>query len=152
MNHLPIDWMQTLRSLGDILIAFVMALPAGWEREKEHRAAGVRTFPLVAVASCCYILVTERLLGAREPNLDRVLQGLITGIGFIGGGAIFRAGDSVRGTATAASIWLVGALGAAVAAGAYDLAIILSLVNYGALKFLYPVKRALDREAERGQS
>jgi putative Mg2+ transporter-C (MgtC) family protein len=149
MDNFAIDWMQSLRSLRDIMIAFALALPVGWEREKEHRAAGVRTFPLVAVASCCYILVTERLLGVREPNLDRVMQGLITGIGFIGGGAIFRAGDSVRGTATAASIWLVGALGAAVAAGAYDLAIILSIVNYGALKLLYPVKRALDRQSER---
>ena len=60
-----------------------------------------------------------------------------------------QAGDSVRGTATAASIWLVGALGAAVAARAYDLAIILCLVNYGALRLLYPLKKAIDQEAGR---
>ena len=146
MDQMPIDWMQVVRSLADILIAFALALPVGWEREKEHRAAGVRTLPLVAVASCCYILVTQRLLGVREPNLDRVIQGLITGVGFIGGGAIFRSGDTVRGTATAASIWLVGALGAAVAVRAYDLAIILSLVNFGALWLLRPVKSAIDRK------
>lgn len=144
MDGTQIGSMESLRSLLDILIAFVLALPVGWEREKEHRAAGVRTLPLVAVASCCYILVTQRLLGFREPNMDRVIQGLITGVGFIGGGAIFRAGDTVRGTATAASIWLVGALGAAVAVRAYDLAIILSIVNFAALWFLQPVKRAID--------
>ena len=149
MDDITFNWVQTLRTLCDILITFVLALPVGWEREREHRGVGVRTLPLVAVASCCYIMITQRVLGVKEPNLDRVLQGLITGVGFVGGGAIFRDADTIRGAATAASIWLMGALGAAVAVRAYDVAIIMSLITYGALRLLRPIKSAIDRVAQR---
>lgn len=65
----------------------------------------------------------------------------MTGIGFIGGGAILKGGVSVHGTATAASIWNTGAIGAAVAYGRYEIAILLSLVNFATLHFLTPLKR-----------
>jgi putative Mg2+ transporter-C (MgtC) family protein len=70
----------------------------------------------------------------------------MTGIGFIGGGAIFRQGVNVRGTATAASIWCVGALGAAAACGAWDIAVMLGVVNLATLHLLRPVKEMLDTE------
>ena len=68
------------------------------------------------------------------------MEGLITGVGFIGGGAILKQGDRATGTATAASLWATGALGAAVGYGLYDIAVVLSVVTYVALRFLTPLK------------
>src|ERR1035438_4664542 len=105
---------------GKILIAYLLTLPLGWLREKEAHSVGVRTFPIVAMASCGYLLVTKS--GTSSDAFTRVLQGLIAGIGFIGGGAILKEGTTVHGASTAASIWNTGVIGAAVALGKYDIA------------------------------
>jgi putative Mg2+ transporter-C (MgtC) family protein len=76
-------------------------------------------------------------------SYSRILQGLITGIGFIGGGAILKEDANVRGTATAASIWNTGAIGAAVAFSRYEIAIVLSLINFITLRWLTPIKETL---------
>ncbi|HVX67111.1 MAG TPA: MgtC/SapB family protein [Bryobacteraceae bacterium] len=140
------NWGQSGERLLSLAIAYILALPIGWNWEKIRHNSGLRTFPLVAVASCSYVLVAKHVLGPGNQNLDRVIQGLMTGIGFIGGGAIFRQGVNVRGTATAASIWCVGALGAAVACGAWDIAVMLGVVNLATLRLLRPVKEMLDTE------
>ena len=88
------------------------------------------------------------LLGP-QPDPDaqsRLLQGLITGIGFIGGGAILKEGTTVRGTATAASVWNAGVIGAAVAMNQYGIAITLAVLNLVTLRALLPLKRRLDRD------
>ena len=136
------DWHQTLSHLIALAIAYVLALPIGWNREKEERSAGIRTFPLVAMAACGFVIVAVSVLGAGSPEQAKVMEGLITGVGFIGGGAILKQGDRALGTATAASLWATGALGAAVGYGLYDIAVILSLVTYVALRFLSPLKKA----------
>src|SRR5687768_16505077 len=84
-----------------LVLALVLTLPIGWEREISARSAGLRTFPLVAVASCTYVLIALDFSGAEPEAQSRVLQGLMTGIGFIGGGAILKNRKSVTGTATA---------------------------------------------------
>jgi putative Mg2+ transporter-C (MgtC) family protein len=71
---------------------------------------------------------------------------LMTGIGFIGGGAILKEGTNVRGTATAASVWATGALGAAAAYGQYEIAIILAAINFLALWLLTPLGKRLNKE------
>ncbi len=137
------DWPEISRHCAQVAGAFALALPLGWEREKDDRSAGIRTFPLVAVASCGYVLVAETVFGAAGADHSRVLQGLITGIGFIGGGAILKGAGGVHGTATAASIWNTGAIGAAVAYGAYEIAIILSVINFLILRFLTPIRKQI---------
>src|SRR6266404_9541690 len=107
-----------------VAIAYLLAVPTGWERFKHDRSAGLRTFPLVSLASCAY------MLAASQATLDvasqsRILVGVMTGIGFIGGGSILKEGTSVHGTATAASLWNMGAIGAAIAYGNYALASVL---------------------------
>jgi putative Mg2+ transporter-C (MgtC) family protein len=134
------DLSLALRNLASIAVAFVLALPIGWEREQAERSAGLRTFPLVAMASCGYILLASRVLGEHPEGLARVLEGLMTGIGFIGGGAILKSDLSVRGTATAASVWNTGAIGAAVAFDRYEIAIVLAAVNFAALRWLAALK------------
>lgn len=129
-------------SLGKILIAYLLTLPLGWLREREAHSVGVRTFPIVAMASCGYLLVTKA--GTSSDAFTRVLQGLIAGIGFIGGGAILKEGVTVHGASTAASIWNTGVIGAAVALGKYDIAVILAVLNGLTLHFMRPWKHKLD--------
>ncbi len=88
-----------LPNLAALLTAYLLAVPIGWNREQEDRSAGLRTFPLVAVASCGVIQAVEPVMAGQAEPLARVVEGLITGIGFIGGGAILKMGRSVRGTA-----------------------------------------------------
>ncbi|MGX9984695.1 MgtC/SapB family protein [Methylobacterium fujisawaense] len=133
-------WGDVPNHLVRLALAFAFALPLGWNREREARSAGLRTFPIVAIASCGFILLAGELLGERTPEQARILQGLITGIGFIGGGAILKGGDNVHGTATAASLWNVGVIGAAVGFGYYDLGLILALCNFLVLALLTPLK------------
>lgn len=136
-----LDWRLILSRLISVAAAYVLSLPVAWDREQEARSAGLRTFPLVAVASCGFILLGTALSGESPDAQARVIQGVITGIGFIGGGAILKDGGSVRGTATAASIWNTGAIGAAAAFGRYEIGVILSLINFLTLRWLTPFKQ-----------
>lgn len=109
---------------------------------------GLRTFPLVAMGACAYVLVALDFLGPEaSQGRARVLQGLISGIGFVGGGAILKDGDAVRGTASAASIWITGAIGAAVAFRVYELAVVLSLSNFLTLRYMQGPKQELQPDS-----
>jgi putative Mg2+ transporter-C (MgtC) family protein len=127
-----------------LAVAYVLALPIGWNREREERSAGLRTFPLVAMAACGFVMIAIEVLGAGSEQHSRILEGLMTGIGFIGGGAILKQGDRAKGTATAASLWATGAIGAAVGYGQLDIAVILSLVTVLTLVLLTPLRRVVQ--------
>jgi putative Mg2+ transporter-C (MgtC) family protein len=142
------NWWSVLFQDGlKMLLAYVLAIPIGWDREKEERTAGVRTFPIVALASCGLALVGANIPGAGPDASSRILQGLVTGIGFVGGGAILRDRGSVQGTATAASIWSIGIAGAAVGLGLYHIGIVLALVTFLTLLVMRPLKEGI-RESE----
>jgi putative Mg2+ transporter-C (MgtC) family protein len=131
-----------LPHLLSLLTAYALAFPIGWNREREERSAGLRTFPLVAVATCGVVQAAESSLHATPEAMARIIEGLITGMGFIGGGAILRMKDSVRGTATAASLWITGAIGIAVGLGSYDVAVLLALATVVTLWLLSPLKKS----------
>jgi putative Mg2+ transporter-C (MgtC) family protein len=147
-------WRAELLDIGKLFLSYALAVPVGWYREREAHSVGVRTFPLVAAASCGYVLVAVPLGQTDVTAQSRVIQGLVAGIGFIGGGAILKAeGEkgNVHGTATAASIWNFGVVGAAVAQNRIFLAILLAALNLFALTVLMPLKTKLDqRKKERG--
>jgi putative Mg2+ transporter-C (MgtC) family protein len=128
-----------------IAVAYLLALPVGWYREKEAHTIGVRTFPLVAVASCGYVLLGTGPQMTAE-STSRIIQGLVAGMGFIGGGAILKDKGHVRGAATAASIWNFGVVGAAVAQDRFVLAAVLAALNLFVLRMLGPLKERLDEE------
>jgi putative Mg2+ transporter-C (MgtC) family protein len=132
-----------LPHLAALLVAYVLAFPIGWNREHEERSAGLRTFPLVAVASCGFVQAAEHLTTGQPEAMARIVEGLITGMGFIGGGAILRMKDSVKGTATAASLWVTGAIGTAVGLGSYDVAVVLALAAIVTLWVLSGFKQKL---------
>jgi putative Mg2+ transporter-C (MgtC) family protein len=137
-------WHDWLKFLIEVMLAYVLTAIIGWNREREEHTVGIRTFPIVGMASCGYLLLVT---GTGDfAAASRVMQGLIAGIGFIGGGAIVKEGPTVKGTATAASIWNAGVIGASVAMERYDIAIILSLLNLFALRVLLPLKQRLDRD------
>src|SRR5262245_36359418 len=110
---ISIDWAQVLESCTRIVVAFLLALPLAIERNWGGRGIGLRTFPIVAMAACGYVLLVKGAADTDVQAQSRLLQGLIAGIGFIGGGAIVKEGfGGVRGLVTAASIWNTSAIGA----------------------------------------
>jgi putative Mg2+ transporter-C (MgtC) family protein len=133
--------------IGKLSISFLLAFPIGWDRELEDRTAGLRTFPIVSLGSCGLILVANALTKGDPASTSRVLQGLVTGIGFVGGGAILKSEKTVHGTATAASIWNMAVVGTATALGHYDIAVVLVLINFFCLRLLLPFKKQLDRKS-----
>lgn len=130
-----------------LAVAYALALPIGWNREVEERSAGLRTFPLVALASCGFVQAVEALTADDAAAMARVLEGVIAGIGFLGGGAILQQRRSVKGTATAASLWVTGAIGVAAGLGSYDVAVVLATFTMATLWIMPPLK---PPENERG--
>lgn len=129
-----------------LMAAYLLALPIGWDREQNERSAGLRTFPLVAIASCGFIQATETITVGNAEATARIVEGLINGVGFIGGGAILVGKLGTRGTATAASIWATGAIGVSVGLGAYDTAIVLSIVTFATLRVMTSFKSSKNEE------
>ncbi len=119
-----------------LLLSATLALPIAWHRETNTRIVGLRTFPLVAVGACAYLLIGLEVFGHDSEANARLLQGLMTGIGFVGGGAILKHNDHVSGTASAASIWVTGAIGASVAYELYTYSILLAAVNFSVVAIL----------------
>ncbi len=147
MIELPPYWREAWTNFEHVGIAYLLTATIGWERERSsHSGAGVRTFPIVGMASCGYLLLRGDHPDAASQS--RLLQGLITGISFIGGGAILKEGATVRGTATAASVWNAGVIGSAVAMDHYGIAITLAVLNLFTLRALLPLKRRLDKNPE----
>lgn len=138
---------EFLEPLLKLIVAFVLAMPAAINRERYSQIMGLRTFPLVSMGACAYAVVA---LGVLDPaNGDataRIMQGILTGIGFIGGGAILKGDNRVRGTATAATIWGLGAMGTAVAFEQWAVAVALSIVSWLALSVLFDLKEEVDHD------
>ncbi len=142
------DWERIFSHLVKMVTAFVLALPIAINRERSTRIMGLRTFPLVAVASCGYLLIAIDMAGTNTSATARVLQGLITGMGFIGGGAILKNDGGVKGTATAASIWAMGTLGASVAFGYLDIALIITIITFIVLRLFTSLKKEFEQDGK----
>jgi putative Mg2+ transporter-C (MgtC) family protein len=104
---------------------------------------------MVAMSTCGYMLIGMQVLDTTDAEA-RVMYGIITGMGFIGGGAILKSGQGrdVSGTATAAALWTTGAIGLAVAWQRFEIALLLSLLTFCTLQFIYPIKERLRGGAD----
>lgn len=144
------DWNDVGVMLLRVMGAYLLALPIGWQRERSSQGLGLRTFPLVAVASCAYMLLALDVADGDPRAEARILSGLVTGIGFIGGGAILKMKEEeeIHGTSTAAGIWATGAIGAATAYDRWDLAVIIAVVTLVTYRLLGRMKRHVDRESD----
>jgi len=121
-----------------IAASYLLALPVGWERKAKSEAqVGLRVFPLVSVSSCAYVFLGQRLFaGTSSAQQSDILQGLMTGIGFIGAGAIVKEREVAHGVATAAAIWATGGIGASVAHGYYGIAATVCVLSLFTLRIL----------------
>jgi putative Mg2+ transporter-C (MgtC) family protein len=126
-----------------VSVAFMIGAIIGLEREFRSKPAGFRTMILISVGSCLYtILSKETDMGG---GADRIASNIVTGIGFIGAGVIFKEGISVNGLTTAALIWITAALGMAIGYHNYPLAIVVTAIVVIALFVLEPVQRFINR-------
>ncbi len=142
---------QGWEQIGELGVAFGLSAVIGLERELKQRAAGVRTYTVVGFASALFMLVSKYgftdVLHEGSVVLDpsRVAAQIVSGLGFIGGGIIFVRRGSVRGLTTAASIWLVAAVGAAAGAGLEVLAVVSTAAYFLAILLLPRAARVVSK-------
>lgn len=146
----PVDQLSSLDILVRLGLAAIIGSVLGLNRELHGKPAGLRTHALVALGSALFALIglhLEKPGGAGEQAFSRVIQGVVTGIGFLGGGAILKdqATNSVRGLTTAASIWIVAGLGLACGAGYWRVGLIALLLTLIVLIFGGPLEQLIDR-------
>jgi putative Mg2+ transporter-C (MgtC) family protein len=122
-----------------LCLALLLGLALGWEREQGSRSAGLRTYPLLSVCVCGLLLLGQRAGGAAE-QAD-VFYGVLSGIGFVGSGAIVKSPERVGGVNAAVSLWVTGAIGAGVAYGRPLISAALSLISVLTLWAPFSVKR-----------
>ncbi|HET9325359.1 MAG TPA: MgtC/SapB family protein [Candidatus Eisenbacteria bacterium] len=108
-----------------MLVSMALGTLLGWERQTDKKPAGLRTHTLVCMGSTLFVLTARHALlamGSTTFDPTRIIHGIVTGVGFLGAGSILRHEGTVLGVTTAASIWMVAAIGAAVGVKAYALA------------------------------
>jgi putative Mg2+ transporter-C (MgtC) family protein len=132
--NLPEETWRAWNQIWHLAIAFALAVPIGWDRERRDYSAGVRTFPIVSTASCVIMMLGISLADGHPEAKTRALYGVVTGMGFLGAGAIIKEQHHVWGLTTAASLWATAAIGLAVAADEFVLAITLALTNFVLLR------------------
>jgi len=131
-----------LEEAAQVSIAFIIGAVLGLEREFRSKPAGFRTMILICVGSCLYTILSQE---SNTISPDRIASNIVTGIGFIGAGVIFKEGISVNGLTTAALIWVTAALGMAVGYKNYPLAIAVSAMVVAALFILEPVQKFINQ-------
>ena len=124
-----------------VSVAFILGAVIGIEREFRSKPAGFRTMILICVGSCLYTILSRE---SNAVSTDRIASNIVTGIGFIGAGVIFKEGISVNGLTTAALIWITAALGMAVGYHNYPIAIVVAAMVVIALFVLEPVQRFIN--------
>jgi putative Mg2+ transporter-C (MgtC) family protein len=131
-----------------LILGLVLAAAVGWERELQRMPAGFRTHALVVLGSAVFTVVGAHGLVGDNADPTRVAAQIVSGIGFLGGGAILHYGGSVRGLTTAASLWAVAAVGMASGAGLYVIAVAAAVLVIVTLdifdRFETVLKRRLD--------
>jgi putative Mg2+ transporter-C (MgtC) family protein len=133
-----------LELFGKVLVAGLLGFIVGLERELMGSAAGDRTFSLVAIGSALFTTLSFDVFGAPSGNdPGRVAANVLTGVGFLGGGMILKEGGTVRGLTTAAGIWAIAAVGMAVGAERYVLAVLTTVLIMAvfAAERVYSAKR-----------
>jgi len=115
-----------------LLLAVILGVVVGFEREASDKPAGIRTHAIVGIGACLFTIIGLMISEQSATNLDatRIAAGIITGIGFLGAGALWRSEDRVKGLTTAAGIWAMGAIGIAAGLGYYFAAAFSTLLVY----------------------
>jgi len=138
-----IDPAQITRIAVRLLLAALLGGALGYERERSGQAAGIRTHMLVAMGAALFVLVPHQA-GMAIDGLGRVVQGIVTGVGFLGAGAIIkhRSRETVHGLTTAAGVWMTAAIGVACGLGRETTAVISTILALAVLSLVpHPLRR-----------
>ena len=127
-----------------IVLAVVLGAAIGVEREFSGKAAGLRTNVLICLGAAAFTIISKRMAGEND-SLTRIAAQIVTGVGFLGAGAIIQDRAGVHGLTTAATIWFVASLGTACGAGMYELALIMTLLAFFVLVGLRQIQKPLMR-------
>jgi len=128
-----------------LIVAAGLGLMLGYEREVHKRPAGLRTHSLVCMGAALFTMISFSFTGDYV-DASRIAAGVVTGIGFIGGGVIFKSEERVIGLTTAAELWVVGAIGLAVGIGYYLAAFVTTAI---VLVILVPLKHVAEEARKR---
>jgi putative Mg2+ transporter-C (MgtC) family protein len=142
------QWNEMIEPATRIGLAFALGAAIGIERRVKNHPAGFRTMTLICVGAAGFVLIGIEGLaknGAAPDAVSRILQGLMTGIGFLGAGSIVRERGNVHGLTTASAVWVVAAVGAACGLGLYPLAVLLAGVTLFSLMILGFAERVVDK-------
>lgn len=146
--------MNALDTAARLLAAAAAGALIGWERERSNHPAGLRTHILVALGACLVMVVSIQAalpyLGSRA-DPTRIAAQVVSGIGFLGAGTIMREGLTIRGLTTAASLWLVSALGLAAGAGLYIVALFTTAIALVTLMLLSRVEARMTDGSRRAR-
>jgi putative Mg2+ transporter-C (MgtC) family protein len=126
-----------------LLVSLFIGLLIGAEREYRNKSAGLRTMMLICVGSTIFTIISLKV--SHETEVGRIASNIVTGIGFLGAGAIIRDGFSISGLTTASTIWVVAALGMAVGFAEYELAISATVIAMIVLVIFNYFQRIFDK-------
>ena len=149
---MPMDWVRD--DLIPMVVSLVLGTLVGLERQMGRKPAGLRTHVLVCLGSTMFVLTTKHAVAAfGGPSLDasRIVHGVVTGVGFLGAGSIMRTEGFVFGLTTAASVWMVAAVGVAVGVHADPLAAIGTVMALIVLEGYRGLERMTDRDDSSGE-
>jgi putative Mg2+ transporter-C (MgtC) family protein len=135
-----------------LIVAMIFGAVIGIQRERAGKPAGLRTHMMVALGAAVFIMASGEF-GMNADSISRVIQGLVTGIGFLGAGAILKLHDkrAVEGLTTAAGIWMTAALGVAVGLGRFGLAVMATLLAWMTLSLVRQLEHILNRGARKSE-
>lgn len=131
-----------------LALAAVLGGAIGLEREYRHKPAGLRTNMLIALGSALFSILSVGL-AAGSGSPDRVAAQVVTGIGFLGAGAILRSGDHIHGLTTAATIWVNAAIGMAAGLGSYTIATVAAAITLVVLALLPIMEEFAEKRGSR---
>lgn len=155
-SHLPafaqsllgFDWNNILQ----VVVAAFLGGLIGMEREARGREAGFRTNMLIAIGACLFTILSIEgfpLLDSNARDSARIAAQIVSGVGFLGAGALIQTRNHIKGMTTAATIWLVAAIGMTVGVEAYGLAIFTSVLTFVVLRLLRPVSKVIGQWSDR---
>ena len=129
-----------------LIVAMIFGAVIGIQRERAGKPAGLRTHMMVALGAAVFVIASGEF-GMNPDSIYRVIQGLVTGIGFLGAGAILKLYEkrAVEGLTTAAGIWMTAALGVAVGLGRFGLALVATLLAWMTLSLVRQLEHILNR-------
>jgi putative Mg2+ transporter-C (MgtC) family protein len=150
LQEITIDLQSHAQFVVRVALAAILGGLIGLEREWGMREAGLRTNMLISVASCLFTYLGIEALPFGEGIIRdpaRIAAQIVSGVGFLGAGAVIQRRNKIQGLTTAATIWMVAAIGMAAGAGAYFSAVFSTLITLAALVMLRPFSRKMEEKA-----